>query len=1135
MSKEIKYLGEEALKSLVNQTVKSLNEKQDKFTGVKGQIIGFDDNGNAVTQNLEFKESEYNVQFIAKNSKLPTSIGTNIIYTGDNYISISDDFKVLYSKDGINWKIGEQLQYHTNDFNARNQISNIVYNNNVYVFLTQNVYDYYINIYYSYNGLNWQIVNLDSTNIRETLYGVAMQLKILAKDNQIIAIGFDPEDSEYINYSLSSDDGLVWKANKLTSIPSTNGIRYIQYCGDKFIAVTETEENIFNSFNSNDGLTWTEGASIYTATDYKNQPNDFIYADNKAVLLVASGEVYYKSDDDLVWKLSQKLQSVGGPDYDSWVKIVYYNNKFITLSMYNSLAYTEDIAAGNWTLKELTSLEPIEYRKILYADNLLIGTGAINIDDNYENYTFISEDGINWYYYNQESRLIYPDGTDITYDILKCLTDTEISENNGKAITSGAVATALSNKQDKLIGEEGQLLSFDDEGNAIAIDSSEYVQCNTTEILLPTGTGGWNQIVYGDGKYVAISPANYIAYSEDAINWNSVILPIPGNYLSIAYGNNTFVAVGASGKIIYSNDGINWNQSNILGNNPWQKVTYGNGKFVAIAPSRYIGYSEDGIEWSTIELGNLFNDSYYNITFINEQFIGIGINYIVRSKDAINWEYSSMISLKSEIASYYYNCNIIYGNNMFFTIPYDSNSNTKGSNIVLYSKDSFTWEKAYLPVYGHWKNICYGNGKIVAISYEGKTVYSYDGINWYQGIIISQSNGQWTDVIYKDNKFIAIGQMYTLIAYSYDGIKWFNKISSFKTQNEDITELITSVNETYSNNNEYLQIDTIKNNFPLSNSNYSSMAYGNNTFIAVAQGNLFLSSKDGFAWKTCPISWGNGWSYICYGNGMFLVIPASGSQALYSIDGISWESTNLSINTGWNASIYANNKFIIVPANDSVFYYSENGIDWNFTSIITPPPKRWLGITYGNNKFVAITDDYYIASSSDGINWTIEQLPFTPSSGLSSIIYGDNKFIIYSASQIFYSTDTINWKTIELNNPNNYELSIFYDNNKFIGVYKNSNIAIYSKDGINWTQTTLPKLGDWRHVVYGDGKFIMSSQNNGILYSLDGIKWTEELPQIYSLNNNITKDFAQMIGDISGFITYEQLQQVIGNAINASY
>ena len=56
----------------------------------------------------------------------------------------------------------------------------------------------------------------------------------------------------------------------------------------------------------------------------------------------------------------------------------------------------------------------------------------------------------------------------------------------------------------------------------------------------------------------------------------------------------------------------------------------------------------------------------------------------------------------------------------------------------------------------------------------------------------------------------------------------------------------------------------------------------------------------------------------------------------------------------------------------------------------------------------------------------------------------------------------------------------------------NSNIAIYSTDGINWTQTTLPVSANWVSVCYGNDKFVaVAHARKFAAYSTDGINWSE--------------------------------------------
>ena len=51
-------------------------------------------------------------------------------------------------------------------------------------------------------------------------------------------------------------------------------------------------------------------------------------------------------------------------------------------------------------------------------------------------------------------------------------------------------------------------------------------------------------------------------------------------------------------------------------------------------------------------------------------------------------------------------------------------------------------------------------------------------------------------------------------------------------------------------------------------------------------------------------------------------------------------------------------------------------------------------------------------------------------------------------------------------------VSVCYGNGKFVAVSRTGNIAAYSTDGVNWTQTTLPNKLSWQSVCYGNGKFV---------------------------------------------------------------
>ena len=109
-----------------------------------------------------------------------------------------------------------------------------------------------------------------------------------------------------------------------------------------------------------------------------------------------------------------------------------------------------------------------------------------------------------------------------------------------------------------------------------------------------------------------------------------------------------------------------------------------------------------------------------------------------------------------------------------------------------------------------------------------------------------------------------------------------------------------------------------------------------------------------------------------------------------------------------------------------------------------------------------------------------------------SICYGNGKFVAVTASSnvVAYSKDGIAWTQATMP-VNEYWVSVCYGNGKFVAVAGGGDIA-YSTDGINWTQTTMPASKPWYSVCYGNGKFVAIAEGSNIAaYSTDGIAWTQ--------------------------------------------
>jgi len=182
--------------------------------------------------------------------------------------------------------------------------------------------------------------------------------------------------------------------------------------------------------------------------------------------------------------------------------------------------------------------------------------------------------------------------------------------------------------------------------------------------------------------------------------------------------------------------------------------------------------------------------------------------------------------------------------------------------------------------------------------------------------------------------------------------------------------------------------------------------------------------------------------------------------------------------------VYANGQFVAVGANIRVLAYgailtSPDGITWANQE---PGLRADLySITYGNNRFVAVSDCNAIAlSSANGTNWTSSNVPI----GLSSITYGNNQFVAVGEG-IATSTDGNVWTA----RPYGYGglSAVAYGAGRFVAVGPRGTV-LTSEDGVTWTSRKSATSYDLYAVAYGNGTFVAGGED-ALLTSLDGITW----------------------------------------------
>ena len=242
--------------------------------------------------------------------------------------------------------------------------------------------------------------------------------------------------------------------------------------------------------------------------------------------------------------------------------------------------------------------------------------------------------------------------------------------------------------------------------------------------------------------------------------------------------------------------------------------------------------------------------------------------------------------------------------------------------------------------------------------------------------------------------------------------------------------------------------------------NITSVAYGNNLWVAGGLFGQIRTSTDAVTWttRTSNFSVNSTSIQLAYGNGVFAALgptQSSGIAVRTSTDGVTWTTrgSDLSASGGPIRLKYIGNRFVG---------------------------------TYGTSNTI---------TSTDGVTWTTSSYSFTAEG--SGIAYGAGIWVIATNSFVYTSTNAVTWTPIG-NQASYYAgYDVMYKNNKWIFI----NAAygsryITSLDTKFWvTETTKTTTINTRFIevpgVSCAYAFSNGVQSPSIMRSLDGINWSK--------------------------------------------
>ena len=306
---------------------------------------------------------------------------------------------------------------------------------------------------YSYDGISWQYGN--------TL-GYPQWGKVVYADGKFVTVC--PNSSNLAAYST---DGINWTK---TTLPAQSRWNPVAYGNGKFVTVATNSDY---AAYSTDGINWTQTTLPVVDTWYS-----MAFGDDKFVVVAAKDSTTSAlySTDGINWTQTAL------PNGITWYSIAYGNGKFVAVSHGATLkgstiaAYSTD--GITWTQTTLPTKSA--WKSVCYGNNKFVAVSGDSTNAAY------SMDGINWVEttlpmsVNWEC-VTYGDGKFVviaqnninvaySYDGITWLHNpmiiNTVSKNNVTETTK--VILGVSDKQDKLTGVAGQIVGFDENGNAVA-------------------------------------------------------------------------------------------------------------------------------------------------------------------------------------------------------------------------------------------------------------------------------------------------------------------------------------------------------------------------------------------------------------------------------------------------------------------------------------------------------------------------------------------------------------------------------------------------------------------------------------------------------------------------------------------
>ena len=283
-------------------------------------------------------------------------------------------------------------------------------------------------------------------------------------------------------------------------------------------------------------------------------------------------------------------------------------------------------------------------------------------------------------------------------------------------------------------------------------------------------TGGWSDVNFLHGLWIALSHAALIATSMNGATWSEQPVPV-GSWQTAAYGAGRFVVLSSADAVpneMVSSNGVQWSTASGPPGTPfqaghpvmhgqWTGITFGHRLFAAVSSIGTLATSVDGVTWSRRFWRP--QDSFSSITFGDGRFIAVDAAQgdVLISLDGLHWSLIQhpLTGAVPAPPQGLHLAAVVYGNGNFVAF-----GSGPGSGYVATSVDGYVWAlHRYAPAQGV-NGAAFGCGSFVAAGQSGvalnPVIVSPTGTLWVAHAVVTATPSTWTALAYGTGRYVAV-------------------------------------------------------------------------------------------------------------------------------------------------------------------------------------------------------------------------------------------------------------------------------------------------------------------------------------------------------------------------------------------